>query len=446
MVSVGFTYGYSQARPSRGYASHSSHMKHVSNKTQRDKLVIEALVRREGLLSRSDIHALTSLQQSEISRMVGALLREGKLQEAGRAANPMGRKQVLLRFNEDHQFIAALAFDDESVHASVVNLHPRLREQVREPTCVTRGTEGLVQQLLLCMREALRRAGIKPADLAGIGIAGSGLVDSRRGRFLMSSTVEILEDIPVKDIFEDAFGAPVILENLTRAKAVAERRLGAGNRAEDMIFIEYGRTGIGAGIILNGNLVHGSGCAAGEFGHTHMVNDGPACKCGSVGCLEALVGAAALEARARKLIHDGNGALALAGGDSKTISGWTVLEAAAKGEPACAALVEELGTYLGLGLANLVNLFNPSVLVIDQRLRLAGETLLERIIATVRRQALRHATKDLAIRFGTLGSEAAVLGVAVLALEKHFEIPLLKPPRFMIESVVPRKGGVPASP
>ncbi|MGH9395530.1 MAG: ROK family protein [Terriglobia bacterium] len=412
-------------------------MKHVASKSQRDKQVIEAVVRRFGPLSRSEIHDFTSLQQSEISRLVRELLDEQKLIEAGRGENPMGRKQVLLRFNEDHQFIVGVGFDDETVLASVMNLFPRMKSEVQETTEMRAGSEGLVKQLVSCAHRAMEEAGVGPTELAGIGVAGSGLIDSRRGRFLMSSTVDILKDVPLQAIFEEAFGVPTVLENLTRAKTVGERRLGAGGMAEDMILVEYGRTGIGAGIVLNGKLVHGSGFAAGEFGHTHIMADGPACRCGSFGCLEAVAGAAALEARIRRAISEGSGseALALAGGDARAITGWMVFEAARKGDKTCAALVEQIGTYLGLGLANLVNLFNPSVLVVDQRLRLAGEALLEQIIKVVRRQALRHATNDLKIRFGELGKEAIVLGVGAIALERHFEIPVLKPPRFMIESL-----------
>lgn len=408
-------------------------MKHVRTKSQRDKLVIEALVHRRESLSRSEIHDLTNLQHSEVSRLVGELLREGKLQEAGRAANPMGRKQVLLRFNENHRFVIGLGFDDENVIASVINLRLRMKSEVREATCLKCGPDELVKQLLECARKALGAARIGPKDLLGIGVAASGLVDSRRGRFLMSSTVEVLKETPLQRIFEDAFGVPAILENLARAKTVGERRLGAGEMAEDMIFVEYGRTGIGAGIVLGGKLTHGSGFAAGEFGHTHIMKDGPTCKCGSSGCLEAVAGAAALEARIRKAIANGSAVLPVADGDNANVTGWMVLEAARSGEPTCAALVEEMGSYLGLSLANLVNLLNPSVLVLDQRLQLAGEGLLEQIIQVVRKQALRHATKDLSIRFGKLGNEAIVLGVGALVLERYFEIPALKPPKFMIE-------------
>jgi N-acetylglucosamine repressor len=412
-------------------------MKHVTVKTERDKLVVESVVRRFGPVSRSDVHEFTDLQQSEISRLVRELLQERRLLEAGRADNPLGRKQVLLRFNEDHGYVAGVGFDDENVLASVMNLHPRVKTEVREATELDRGIDGLVEQLLSCTRRALEQAEISGKSLVGIGVAGSGLVDSRRGDFLMSSTVDFLRDVPLERIFEEQFGVPTMLENLTRAKTIAERQLGAGRMAEDMIFVEYGRTGIGAGVVINGRLVHGSGFAAGEFGHTHIMDDGPACKCGSFGCLEAVAGAAALGARMRKAIAEGSGSevLALAGGDPSQITGWMVLEGARNGDKTSAALVEQVGTYLGLGLANLVNLFNPSVLVIDQRLNLAGEGMLDLLRRVVNRQALRHATQDLAIRFGELGNEAVVLGVGSIVLEKHFEIPALKLPRFMIESL-----------
>lgn len=417
-------------------------MKHVTSKNQRDRLVVEALIRRFGALSRVDIYELTHLQRSDISRLVRELLDEGRLIQAGRADNPTGRKQVLLRLNEEHRFVLAVGFDDENVVASLLDLHPRVRATASESTCLTRGVDGLVEQLLGCAHRAMEEAGVLPRSLLGIGVAASGLVNSRDGTLVMSSTLDFCKDLSVQRIFEERFGVPTWVENLTRAKTVAERTLGAGSMAKDMIYIEYGRTGIGAGILINGALVHGAGYAAGEFGHTHMIEEGPACKCGSFGCLEAIAGAAALEAKIRKAVAEGSTSAALgrANGDPARISGWTVLEAARQGDKTCMAIVEQLGNYLGLGLANLVNLFNPSILVLDQRLELAGHGLLDQIAKVVKRQALTQSTRDLVIRFGKLGSDASVLGVGSIVLEKHFEIPALKPLRFMIESVsAPRK-------
>ena len=154
-----------------------------------------------------------------------------------------------------------------------------------------------------------------------------------------------------------------------------------------------------------------------------------------------LAGAAALESRIRKAIAEGAGSkvLALAGGDPGRITGWSVLKAAGLRDKTCMAIVEQAVNYLGLGLANLVNLFNPSVLVVDQRLSLAGGGLLQQIVKTIQRQALGHSAKNLVVRFGTLGPEASVLGAGRIVLENHFEIPVLKPPRFMIESALPSR-------
>jgi predicted NBD/HSP70 family sugar kinase len=126
--------------------------------------------------------------------------------------------------------------------------------------------------------------------------------------------------------------------------------------------------------------------------------------------------------------------LGLAGGDTSKLSGWTVLRAAGMGDKTCSAIVEQAGNYLGLGLANLVNLFNPSLLVLDQRLSLVGDGLLEQITKVVRRQALHHSADGLEIRFGKLGNDASVLGAGAVVLERYFEIPALKPPWFMTEA------------
>jgi N-acetylglucosamine repressor len=412
-------------------------MKHCKTQRERDLHVVEALVRRFGSLSQVEIHELTHLRRSAISGLARDLLKQRRLIEAGRSDNSMGRKRILLRLNEEHGFFLGVGFDDEAVLAAVMDLRPRIRSMVREDTRLEGGMNGLAHQLLSCAHEAVKQAGLKAESLLGIGLAGSGLVNSQEGTMVMSSTIESFKHVPLRRIFEKEFSVTVMLANFASAKAVAERTLGAGAMADDMIYVEYGKTGIGAGIISGGNLMHGAGYAAGELGHTHVTEEGPPCKCGSFGCLEALAGAAAIESRIRKAIAEGSGSevVSLAGGDPDAVSGWMVLKAAQMGDKTCSAIVEQAANYLGLGLANLVNLFNPSVLVLDQRLKLAGQGLLEQVIKVVKRQALSYSTRNVIIRFGSLGAEASVLGAVSIALEKHFEIPALKPPRFLIESI-----------
>jgi glucokinase len=183
-------------------------------------------------------------------------------------------------------------------------------------------------------------------------------------------------------------------------------------------------------------LVRGHGWSAGEFGHTHIVQDGPACNCGSFGCLEALIGATAVETKVRKAIAEGgrSSVTAASDGENEKITIWKILAAAAEGDKICLAIAEQIQNYLGLGLANLVNLFNPSMVVLDRRLSLAGDNLLDQISRVIKRQALSQATEELSVQFAKLGNDAGVLGLALMILERHFEIPALKLPKFMIEA------------
>jgi len=412
-------------------------MKRVASKSARDKHVIQAAVWRFGPLSRVEIHNLTNLRPNTISTLVRELLDEGCLVEAGPSDNPMGRKQILLRLNHENTFVAAVELDDEMVSASTLDLVPSVKTSVRQATNLNAGIDGLVSQLLSTTRQAVEQAGVPQGTLMGIGIADPGLVNTRDGVVLTSSTIDFWKQVPLKDIFESEFHVPVLLEDKTRARATAERILGAGQGAKDMIFVDYGR-GIGAGIIVDGKPLRGHRWAAGEFGHTHVSEDITACPCGSFGCLEAMAGALALELRIRKAISEGSSPqyLETPAGEASGVSAWQVLRAASQGDKTCSAIVEQAGNYLGLGLANLVNLFNPSMIVLDRRLAQAGQALLDQIVRIVKRQALSHCTEDLDIRFAELDQDAGVLGVALMLLERHFEIPALKPPAFMTEPMV----------
>jgi N-acetylglucosamine repressor len=410
-------------------------MRHVASIRDRDKAVMLDMIRRFGPLSRVEIHEFTRIRPASISQLTRELIGEGRILEAGLSDNPTGRKQILLKMNENAGTIVAVDFDADRVSAAAVDCRPAILGQIHfEPSDLSNGVEGLIAQLFRCAREVMRQSGADPSRIIGLGVGDPGTVDPREGRSVLSTTIEFWRDVPLRERFEREFGLPCIVESNTRARTIAEQMLGAGGRSEDMIFVEYG-WGIGAGMISGGRVILGHNFGAGEFGHTHVTESGPPCKCGSFGCLEATVGIAALASRARRAIEEGgfSRCLEMAGGDAQAITGWQVLEAAEKGDKMSIALVEEIGEHLGLGIANLVNLFNPALIVLDKRLAVAGELVLDQIRRVVRRQALAACTGTLEFRFGTLGQEASLLGVALQVLEAAFEVPALKPPHFLVD-------------
>jgi predicted NBD/HSP70 family sugar kinase len=409
-------------------------LKHAHSKPDHDKAVILAALRRFGPLSRVEIGRLAQLRPNTVSTLTRELLSESEILEAGLSNNPTGRKQVLLRLNDRRGFLAGVEFDSERIIAAAMDLRPNVLGVVREVPLLDGGIEGLSKQLFECVRKAIAASDVGGLPLMGVAIADPGLVDPRRGVSTMSSQISFWKNVPVERMFREEFGVEALVEGAPRCKAVAERVLGAGAMADDMVFVEYG-AGIGGAVISEGRLLVGQGGSAAEFGHTHVVEGGPPCQCGSFGCLEAMAGSAALAARFRKIVQEGGSSSTVrnADGQAERVTGWMVLEAASAGDKICTAIVEEMGRYLGLGLANLVNLLNPSLIVLDRRLKLADPPVLDQLTRIVRMQALSQATENLSIRFGELGDEAGVLGAGLLVLDGLYEIPALKPPGFLTD-------------
>jgi predicted NBD/HSP70 family sugar kinase len=409
-------------------------MKHVPTIKERDRALITDVVRRFGPLSRVKLHELTHFRPATIGAVVRELLDEGVLAEGGLSNNPTGRKQILLELNEKLGYVVTLDFDAETVSAGMMDVRAKLRNSViRESTDLANGRDGLLRQLLSCVERTIQQAGPESGRPLGIGIGDPGLVNSQEGISVVSSTIDFWHAIKLRELFNKAFGVPVVVSDNTRTKAIAERTLGAGEGAADLIYIEYG-TGIGAGIFTGGHLLQGHRWSAGEFGHTSTTEGGPPCRCGSFGCLEAVAGLAALETRVRSALRNGgfSRCLELAGRDIDRVTGWHVLETAALGDKMCVVLVEELARSLGFGIANLVNIFNPEIIVLDHRLKLAGPEFLHQLTRVVQSRALAYVTETLRFRFGELGSDAALLGAGLMSLDAFFAVPALKPPKFMV--------------
>jgi predicted NBD/HSP70 family sugar kinase len=415
-------------------------MKHVTTIRERDKAIIFDIIRRFGPLSRVQIEQMGDLRPATISQVSRELIEEGSIREAGLSDNPTGRKQILLEMNRDAGVILAVDCDPDFIAVGALNYAPDFVHPIHsEATDLSHGAEGLVAQMFRCVRSMIDAAGITPSSIMGIGVGDPGMVDTLNGLSVLASTIDFWRDIPLRKLFEQEFGVPCVVVNNTRSRTLAERMLGAGERSDDLIFIQYGR-GIGAGIISGGRMIQGCSWAAGEFGHTHVTEDGPPCKCGSFGCIEAISDIGALEAKLKRAVASGgfSECVKLAGGDVDRITGWQVLEAARLGDKMSVALVEEMGECLGLGIANLINLFNPSLVLLDKRLALAGELVLDQVKRTVRRQALAYSVQSVTCRFASL-DDANLLGAALVVLEDKFEVPAVKPRLFSVDNPAENK-------
>lgn len=391
-------------------------------KTLNQRTVLQA-IRHAGPLSRADLAAQTGLTRPTISSIVSDLLSEGWVQEVGEGTSSGGRRPVLLTFNARSRWVVGAEVGAGHVRAVLCDLQGGVTARSRHRT----EGESAVHNLALvwrAIRDVLAQAG--DVQLAGIGFALAGLVDPAAGLWRYSPHFDAA-DLPVREHLQREFGVPVQLYNDAHAAALGERLQGAGCGVDDIVTLRAG-VGIGAGIILGGRLYRGPQYGAGEIGHTLVDAAGPRCSCGSYGCLEAVAGAAAVARRAVKLIQQGQPSSIpdRVDGDLAAVHARIVIEAALAGDDLARAVVAETGRYLGLGIANLINLLAPSLVIIGGGLALAGELLLAPVRETAMARALPGLRDHVRIVLGVLGDEAGVIGAAAQAAEDLFPVPALR--------------------
>jgi glucokinase len=291
-------------------------------------------------------------------------------------------------------------------------------EDLRE-TNAPEGQEAVLEAMTASISAAASHARFEVSQLCGVGVAAPGPVDADRGSIVNAPNLPDWEDVPLAEILSRRLGMGIVVENDANAAALGEYLQGAGRGARALLYVTVS-TGIGGGIVLNGELYRGASGAAGEIGHMIVQIDGPRCGCGNLGCLEALASGTALARDGRAAVEAGE-APVLAGltaqaGDE--ISAEMVAQAASQGEQASTALLLRAGETLGIGLGSLVNLINPDVIVIGGGMSKIGMPLLGPAEAMMReiafpiagdRVSLRRATLDFPALHGLSGLVRAAI-------------------------------------
>ncbi len=241
-------------------------------------------------------------------------------------------------------------------------------------------------------------------EIQSVGVGFGGPVDFERQRIINSTHVEGWDDVPLPKILKDEIGLPVVVDNDANLGALGEFTFGAGRGRQSMVYYTVS-TGIGGGIILDGDIYRGANGNAGELGHVPILVDRPRCVCGNVGCLEALCSGPAIARRAHKRMK----------GVSPHLTAKDVFDAARRGNRIAAEIVEETADYLGMGIAATINTLAPDVVVVGGGVSKAGRILFDPLRKSVKRRVMPVHRRDLRIVPAKRGDNAVLLGAIVLA-------------------------------
>ncbi len=311
--------------------------------------------------------------------------------------------------------IVAGAMSEDGAHHFGMRSIPTSAEQGAES--VADRIAGLIEGVIL---DTMAQTDAHRREFIGVGVGAPGPLDRERGVVIVAPNLG-WRDFPLRDRITERLGLPATLDNDANCATVGEWWQGAARGGRNVVGMTIG-TGIGGGLIIDGQLFHGSSDVAGEIGHTTIDLNGRHCKCGNYGCLEAYASGPAIATRAREvLVREESASIlpSMVSGRLDTITAETVYDAAKKGDAVANEIVRDTARYLGAGVANLLNIFNADVVVIAGGVTQAGEALFGPLQAEVRRRAFRPAVEAARIVPGELPGTAGVVGAVATFKFQH---------------------------
>ena len=373
--------------------------------------VVEVL-RRQGRVSQADIARATGLSRSTISTLVLELRTAGLVTEfedgrkdamPARRSAPGGRPAVLLGLDDSAGTAVGIDFGHSHVRVGIANLSHQVTAERDREFQVDNDAAGALDAAAAMVDEVLADARVGRDRVIGVGMGIPGPIDRRTGTIGSASILPGWVGLAPAEEMARRLELTVEIDNDANVGALAEVYWGAGRGCSEVTYIKAS-TGIGAGIVISGQLHRGAVGTAGEIGHTTVDEQGPLCRCGSRGCLETVAGGAAVVEQVRST-------------RSKDLTLGRVLELAAAGDPACRRAIADAGRQIGVSMAAVCNILNPELIVVGGHLSEAGDMLLGPLRESLRRYAVRAAVESVAVVQGVLGERAEMLGALALVLQ-----------------------------
>lgn len=377
---------------------------------------------RQGRISRAEISSMTGWSKAKTAQEIRGLVQKGYVVEAGPGISQGGRKPGLLRINDQLGYLVGVDIGATSIDIVLADVGGKIVQRRAEAADVRHPPDEFLNRCSELILELALAQGCHPDQILGIGMGVPGPVDFGRGVLVAPPLMPSWENFLVRNFMQRTFPAAyVVVDNDVNIMALGEQRAGDGVGVDHFIFVKIG-TGIGAGIVSNGKMHRGSQGCAGDIGHICVDKQGPVCRCGNTGCLEAMAAGPAISEKAMQAARNGASPLLRQMMETKggVLRPEDVNIACREGDQAALEIIRASGQMIGEVLASLVNFFNPSHIFIGGGIANFGNHLLVAIRQAVLHRSLPLATGDLAINFSRMGAEAGVTGAVALAREYLF--------------------------
>jgi glucokinase-like ROK family protein len=375
-------------------------------------------IRAHKLISRVDITKATGLSQATVTGITASLIGEGLLLEKRPGESEGGRPPILISLNPDATYAVGVYLSISQINIVIIDLEATIRASYEMPLRKQNYTpEAIADKIVQAVQECMWQANFSRNRISGIGIGLPGLVDSHTGliRFLPNYQ---WEKVNLRDLVQKKIDHPTYIENSANALALAEQWFGEGRGIDNFIVVtlEYG---VGMGIMIHGQLYRGHKGTAGEFGHTTVDPDGPLCRCGKKGCIEAIVGNNAILREAEAAAQKGE----WKPDNPHDITIDEVILAAREGAPCLRNIFARAGRILAIGLSNLILIFNPAKIIISGRGVKAGELLFDSMYNTIPQYTSSRTNGDAEIVIKSWNQNAYALGSGTVVLQEIFKSP-----------------------
>lgn len=378
-------------------------------------------IREQGMVSRSELAAITGLSRATVSETVKELLDRGFIREVGHGDIRRGRPPVNLEVNPERFYLIAVEIDVGWIAVAITTLVGDIVVQHRQEF----GRCDYPFVLETCVRwieHLLDQEGLGREDILGIGVAVPGQVDLDHRVVNFAPNLR-WRDAHLADDLEEGLHLPVLVSNEAMLGAMAEKWFGQGKNARVLVYVSV-KGGVGCGIVLDRNLSLGVSGSAGELGHMTIDPQGPECSCGNRGCWEVYADEPAILSRAFQAFSSSRDSLLFQSFsmDSNRLTIEAIITEARKGDPTAVGVIQESGWYLGIGITNIVNALNPDLVVVGGRIA-SSELALEEIRRVVRERGLQIPSQNVTIVPTQLGSKVSLMGCIALLLDLLLEQP-----------------------